>query len=209
MSRNKYPEQTIDKILQVSAKLFLEKGYDNTSLQDIINGLEGLSKGAIYHHFKSKEDIFCAVETKYGQANMKVFADMKNNHTLTGAEKLREVIKLNICSEASSSMIKIMPNLLDNPRFLVMQLKSSMFDAVPNYILPIVEEGIEDGSITCDKPYELAELITILINTWINPVMLGTDKSRMANKCRMINEIVEKYNLVLFEDNIIKKLEEM
>ena len=37
--------------------LFFEKGYDNTSIQDIIDGLGGLTKGAVYHHFKSKEDI--------------------------------------------------------------------------------------------------------------------------------------------------------
>ena len=58
MARNKYPEQTITKILDVSEKLFLENGYDNTSIQNIIDALGGLSKGAIYHHFRSKEEIF-------------------------------------------------------------------------------------------------------------------------------------------------------
>ncbi len=64
MSRNKYPEETVNLIIDVSLKLFLEKGYENTSVQDIINGLGGLSKGAIYHHFKSKEDILAAVSDK-------------------------------------------------------------------------------------------------------------------------------------------------
>ena len=56
MARNKYPEETVKLILDVSTKMFCEKGYDNTSLQDIINETK-LSKGAIYHHFDSKEDI--------------------------------------------------------------------------------------------------------------------------------------------------------
>ena len=56
MSRNKYPEVTVEKILDVSQRLFYEKGYEKTSIQDIVNELGGLSKGAIYHHFKSKED---------------------------------------------------------------------------------------------------------------------------------------------------------
>ena len=53
MARNKYPEVTVEKILEVSQRLFMEKGYDNTTIQDIVNELGGLTKGAIYHHFKS------------------------------------------------------------------------------------------------------------------------------------------------------------
>ena len=57
MARNKHPEETVNLILDVAFRLFMEKGYEHTSIQDIIDNLGGLSKGAIYHHFKSKEDI--------------------------------------------------------------------------------------------------------------------------------------------------------
>ena len=46
MPRNKYPEETVRLILDVATRLFAEKGYDRTSLQDIINETK-LSKGAI------------------------------------------------------------------------------------------------------------------------------------------------------------------
>ena len=36
MGRNKYPEETVRKILDTAESLFIEKGYDHTSLQDII-----------------------------------------------------------------------------------------------------------------------------------------------------------------------------
>ena len=52
MARNKYPEETVNRILDVAGHLFMEKGYEHTSIQDIIDNLGGLSKGAIYHHFK-------------------------------------------------------------------------------------------------------------------------------------------------------------
>ena len=52
MARNKHPEETINLILDVSFRLFMEKGYEQTSIQDIIDHLGGLSRGAIYHHFK-------------------------------------------------------------------------------------------------------------------------------------------------------------
>ena len=44
MARNKYPEVTVERILDVSQRLFLEKGYDNTTIQDIVDELGGLSK---------------------------------------------------------------------------------------------------------------------------------------------------------------------
>ena len=46
MARNKHPEETVQRILTTASKLFLEKGYEKTSLQDIIRET-GLSKGAI------------------------------------------------------------------------------------------------------------------------------------------------------------------
>ena len=39
MPRNKYPEQTVEKILDAAAALFAEKGYQSTTLQDIIDCL--------------------------------------------------------------------------------------------------------------------------------------------------------------------------
>ena len=54
MARNKDPEITVEKILDAAQRLFLEKGYENTTIQDIVGELGGLTKGAVYHHFKSK-----------------------------------------------------------------------------------------------------------------------------------------------------------
>lgn len=61
MARNKYPEVTVEKILEVAERIFWEKGYDDTTIQNIIDGLGGLTKGAVYHHFKSKEEILDAL----------------------------------------------------------------------------------------------------------------------------------------------------
>ncbi len=47
-------------ILKVSLQLFLKKGYKEVSYQDIIKKT-GLSKGAIYHYFKSKDDLLANV----------------------------------------------------------------------------------------------------------------------------------------------------
>lgn len=67
MARNRNSHETRKKILEVSKNLFLEKGFDNTSIQDIIDGLGGLTKGVIYHHFESKYDILQTIISENNQ----------------------------------------------------------------------------------------------------------------------------------------------
>ena len=47
MGRNRHPEQTLEKIVDVSAELFAKKGYEQTSIQDILDAT-GLSKGRLF-----------------------------------------------------------------------------------------------------------------------------------------------------------------
>ena len=90
MARNKHPEKTIEQILSISYRLFLEKGYEQTTIQDIINEL-GMSKGAIYHHFKSKEEILHAIGDR-GFNERNTFQKFKNAERLNGLEKLKKNI---------------------------------------------------------------------------------------------------------------------
>ena len=94
MARNKYPEQTVEKILDVSQELFLEKGYEQTTIQDIVNHLEGLSKGAIYHHFKSKDEILAALEGRI-YLNDNPFEKVSEETNLNGLQKLQKAISYN------------------------------------------------------------------------------------------------------------------
>lgn len=45
-----------EEIFEAAEKLFFQKGYENTSMEDIINGTN-LSKGGVYYYFKNKEDL--------------------------------------------------------------------------------------------------------------------------------------------------------
>ena len=44
------------EILRIAARLFQQRGYDATSMNDVAAALK-LSKGGLYHHFKSKDEI--------------------------------------------------------------------------------------------------------------------------------------------------------
>jgi len=55
---------TKEYIIDQAYKLFLTKSYEAVSISDISNAI-GLTKGALYHHFLTKEELFKAVIDKY------------------------------------------------------------------------------------------------------------------------------------------------
>ncbi|MFH1335132.1 MAG: TetR/AcrR family transcriptional regulator [Candidatus Zixiibacteriota bacterium] len=55
---------TKDRITRTALRLFLEKGYERTSLNDIAHQV-GITKPAIYHHFKNKDQLFHQVLTLF------------------------------------------------------------------------------------------------------------------------------------------------
>lgn len=169
MSRNKYPEVTVEKILDVSQRLFYEKGYEKTSIQDIVNELGGLSKGAIYHHFKSKEDILCELEERIFKDN-NPFAVVEKEKNLNGLQKLKYVIELNQKNQAmdeNSQITEQFVPLLENPHILASTIQSNR-----KYLSPcfrkLIQEGIDDGSIKTKYAKELSELLP-LMELWMMP----------------------------------------
>lgn len=173
MARNKHPEETVSLILDVAGRLFLEKGYEYTSIQDIIDNLGGLSKGAIYHHFRSKEDILIAVTDRMTEESNRMLAVIRDTPDLNGKEKLRAIFRESIFRPVQEDMFSTAPNLGNNPRLLYSIFSETMMVAAPDYIQPIIEQGIADGSIQTEYPKELAELIIMAANIWMNPMIFG------------------------------------
>lgn len=57
------PDTPRGRLLDCAAQLFLEKGYERTTVRDIGNAV-GIQSGSIFHHFKSKEEILRALMTE-------------------------------------------------------------------------------------------------------------------------------------------------
>ncbi len=170
MARNKHPEETVELILDVAFRLFMEKGYEHTSIQDIISGLGGLSKGAIYHHFRSKDDILMAVTDRMTAQSNQMLAAIRDRSDLNGREKLKRIFKESISRPVQNDIFTVAPNFHDNPKLLFSLLHDTIDEVAPNYILPIIRQGISDGTIEAEYPEQLAELILLAANVWMNPV---------------------------------------
>jgi AcrR family transcriptional regulator len=70
-------KSTRERILDVALDLFIEKGYDKTSLREIAEPL-GFSKAALYYHFASKEDILMALHMRLHEFGTDALAQMSD-----------------------------------------------------------------------------------------------------------------------------------
>ena len=209
MARNKNPEETVNKILDVSYRLFMEKGYEYTSIQEIIDQLGGLSKGAIYHHFKSKEDILVAVTDRMTEESNQMLAEIRDRTDLSGKEKLRTIFKESISRPVQNDIFTVAPDLGNNPRLLYSIFRETVDEAAPHYILPIIKQGIADGSIQTDYPAELAELIILVANIWTNPMIFDSTPEESFRKFMIFRQMMQGFGLDIVDDELLERLQEL
>ena len=205
MARNKHPEITVNKILEVSQRLFLEKGYDNTKIQDIADEL-GMTKGAIYHHFESKEEIM----NKLGESmfiHNNPFETVKKRKDLNGLEKMKLVIQLHQSDEQMVELTNQALPLLENPQILAKMFESNYQNLLP-YWLELIKEGQEDGSIKTDQPKELAELL-ILTDLWMIPSLFPGNADDIKNRYKFVTVMLGKMGLPLFDEEMIEKIDKL
>ncbi|WP_300629030.1 TetR/AcrR family transcriptional regulator [uncultured Thomasclavelia sp.] len=205
MARNKHPEITVNKILEVSQRLFLEKGYDNTKIQDIADEL-GMTKGAIYHHFESKEEIM----NKLGESmfiHNNPFEIVKKRNDLNGLEKMKLAIKLNQSNEQMVELTNQALPLLENPQILAKMFESNYQNLLP-YWLELIKEGQEDGSIKTNQPKELAELL-ILTDLWMIPSLFPGNADDIKNRYKFVTIMLGKMGLPLYDEEMIEKINQL
>ena len=207
MARNKHPEQTVQLILDTATRLFLQKGYDETTLQDIIDATK-LSKGAIYHHFASKEAILIAVVDRMGDFNSSVLAQVRDRKGLTGAEKLREMFRTSMTLSFQGKILHMLPFLIENPKFMALQMQSILGEAAPDYILPILKEGIADGSIRADYPEQLAEVLLLMTDLWLHPIFRPSTPEQVRTRCAFFNQFTRQYGFELLDEDLIEAMAE-
>lgn len=199
MARNKHPEETRKKILEVAEKLFLEKGYDDTSIQDIIDGLGGMTKGVIYHHFKSKFDIF---ETLMNElSDQKIFHEWEGK---TGLEKLQNSMRKDFTAYRKQSIAYSATVMIRTPRILGEQYLQTFSEIVPE-IEKIVLEGIEDGSIQTEYPREIAELMMLTLNLWLGFQIGILPEEDIRRKILFIQKMFEGLGVPLLTDELVEE----
>ena len=117
MPRNKYPEETVQKILDVSLKLFLEKGYGGNHGFRHRKQSGRTDTGSFYHHFKSKEEVLDALGDKMFFEN-NPFEKQRGEKGLSGLEKIKKSSNCSTRIRKQQELNLMSVPLLNNPRIL-------------------------------------------------------------------------------------------
>ncbi|MCO7124578.1 TetR/AcrR family transcriptional regulator [Sporolactobacillus shoreicorticis] len=199
MARNKHPEVTVNRILDTALKLFLKKGYEETTIQDIVDHLGDLSKGAIYHHFRSKEEIISAVTNRMVQ--QQPLNQITEDHSLTGLQKLKKVFVVSLSNSEQRQLYRSASAVMKNPKFLSEQLNEYITVQAPQ-LQKMIREGVEDGSIASNPSKELSEVVILLFNVWLNPGLFAADKEQFTNKFFFLKRLLDHLGVPVIDQEI-------
>ena len=135
--------KTKRRIFNTAVKIFSEKGYDNTSVEEI-TAVAGVAKGSLYYHFAKKEDIFDLL-LEEGINLLRNNIEIKTKNCVTALEKLKAVIliqvKVTVKYEEFLNVIfsQIWGNEMKN-----IKCKNAVFQYI-KIIENIIQEGIDSG----------------------------------------------------------------
>ena len=202
MGTPKDPEGHRNQILDVAQRLFLEKGYDGTSIQDIVDGLGGMTKGAVYYHFPSKTAIFHAVTERMASSSSQ--GDWLGEWPgKTGLDKLRNELIASLSAYSRLDVTFSARTLLKSPRMVgEMYLKS--MDRIVDVITPYVRVGVEDGSIAPCNPEDLAQVLYILLNMWIGIRFSTMTRDQVVSKFTLLADMLKGIGAPVIDDRVIR-----
>lgn len=137
--------KTKRKIFETSMKLFAQKGYDATSIEEI-TATVGVAKGTLYYHFSSKEEIFNFLVDE-GMKLLKNSIDIKTSKLKNSIDKLRAVvlIQIKIIAKYEDFMTIVISQIWGNEQRNIM-CKNKVLEYIET-IRDIVEDGIKKGEI--------------------------------------------------------------
>jgi AcrR family transcriptional regulator len=178
-------EQAKKDILEHSQQLFSQKGYNQTSIEDISKS-SSYSKGHIYYHFQNKEKLFVLLANK----SMQDWYDkwmMEESTYLSATEKLYG-IAMHVLYNYQTPLLKVGQELAANPQSSPESVKQ-LYDLaiIPmNTYRVIFEEGINSGEFKLGNIDEW----TVLLGTWLGGLCQLTTTQQLSTLESMFKQAV-------------------
>ena len=176
-----------EEFLDLAEELFADLGYENTSVDRLISGL-GVSKGAFYHHFKSKSDLLDAALER-----LMLRAEAQLEEVLAAKapalEKLQKfIVTLDSATKQNRmSSLQIGEFLLqDGNAVLLARHRRAARDRFVPVLTTIIEQGVCEGDFHLDNPQLVARVVweigEAMEEALARPLILATDKPIEPNE---------------------------
>ena len=204
MAQRKDKSQAMrEKILNTATQLFIQKGSEKTSMQDIAQ-TAGISKGAIYHHFKSKDEIVLAVirsRQELMEEEMKQW--FKATENLTGREQLQAILKSNLESQTARAIDGIVDEYEQDAGFILTMMRDNLRIGAP-LVSDIIKKGMADGAIQTQYPDQTAEVFLLLVNFWMNETVFESDPEKLPERFHFLQFMMTSVGLDIFTDELLQ-----
>lgn len=200
MPRHDPDQRTKQDILEAAMRLFSERGLENVNIEDVVKEV-GVTRGAFYHYFKSREELIAGVMYKSFECdNTYLLADQQKG--LNALEKLHFVIKQNLRPrlEISDGMRKQMRKLGSNPVVFKNEIMFQV-NVMSAYIEKLLVEGNQDGSIHVAFPKQVSQ-IALLIVAWISPYTFEVSYQEYVDKILFFEQLTNSLGVPLIDEEI-------
>lgn len=167
--------KTKRKIFETSLKLFSEKGYDATSIEEI-TATVGVAKGTLYYHFSSKEEIFNFL-VEEGMKLLINSIEIKISRCDNVLDKIKAVslIQLKAVKKYENLLTIVMSQTWGNETRNVF-CKEKVIEYI-EVIKGIVQEGVDNGDIVkCDAEILASEIFSLTCSTLIYKRKVGLEE---------------------------------
>ncbi|MBR4224280.1 MAG: TetR/AcrR family transcriptional regulator [Oscillospiraceae bacterium] len=175
-------ERTKKKLLEIAYELFITKGYDETSVDDILS-IAQIAKGTYYYYFKSKEQMLEEVIDMMIEHQAKAAAQIASA-PLPIPQKIIGVISSFRLTQGEEQI----GELLERPEDLLMHKK--MMEKLINKVTPLlcglIEEGITSGIFNCNNIPVRVKILLMLSST------LFDDAGQTEEEVTVFIDIAEK-----------------
>lgn len=171
--------ETVEHILGVTSALIAEKGFANVSMNDIVKASE-ISKGGIYWHFKSKDEIIIAiVEAVFTQQRQ--FLAMMLATEGQADERILKLIQM--IAESLDETPDNMPSALDIYSLAIRHplLRTNLanfFDDYQAQFAVLIQQGIDEGIFQVEDAQQTAIIFISTVEgiILVNAMMQQADK---------------------------------
>lgn len=159
---SKEPDERRQEIVETALELFSEKGYENTTIQDIAERMN-VSPGLCYRYFKSKTEIFAATSEYYAiQAVEQIKIPISQD--IPAIEKLKLVIDRMFDFSVNHHEFESRYNEGSSIRAILLDDVAKQWMSV---MIPIIEQGLKENTFHCSNASRTARfLISGLIHTF-------------------------------------------
>ncbi len=168
-----------NEILDAAEQLFVTKGFDRTSTNDILERV-GIARGTLYYHFKSKEEILNAMIARLTETLLKRAGQIVRQKDKPVLQRLTEtMLALNVDGELGNEIME----QVHKPQNALMhqKMQEGLLAGVVPLFAGLIEEGITQGICQTDYPAEAAEMLLVYSNMAFDALMEDSrDEQKIA-----------------------------